>query len=362
MSRLLINGKLVLYGVVGFDFWDECFTANEVVEALAEVGGDEDIDVLLNSPGGDAFAGIAIYNALKAHGGNVTISIDGMAMSAASLLAMAGDEIVMREGALLMIHDPMTFAWGNADDMSKIVARLDKIADQMAGIYARPSGKDKADCRQIMKDETYFDGQEAVEAGFAHRTDEATETDLIAFDYRTYSKAPEHLKLVAKQNNWTFETPPVSQSAASAAPPRQKKEISMSGKPQAADVEAVDLDKVKAEAATAAIKADRERRQVVTSCEDFNQNRDLAEHLLNTTDLSAEDIVASLSHAIKAAPNVPEPEPKPGDLANDGAAQYAASRSKAEQKQPDLGVGATGGKPEGGRLLARAQKQFGGAK
>nr|WP_319513700.1 head maturation protease, ClpP-related [uncultured Cohaesibacter sp.] len=362
MSRLLIDGELVLYGEVGDGWWGDYFTASEVLEALAEHGSENDLPVRLNSPGGDAFAGIAIFNALKAHQGTVTIYVDSMAMSAASVIAMAGDEVVMREGALLMIHDPMTMAWGNASEMGKVIDSLDKIAEQMAGIYARASGKDKAACRSIMKEETYLDGEEAVEAGFAHRTDAEVAVDVIAFDYRSYDKAPEHLKLVAKQNGWTFRPPNISQSAASAAKPSQKKEISMSGKPQAADTNAVDLDKVKADARAEAIKAERDRREAVTSCEHYGPNQDLAEHLLNRTDLSAEDIVASLKHGAKAAVGKDEDELKPGDLANDGPGQYAASRRQAESQQPDLGAGPSGGDKKGGSLLARAQKMYGGSK
>ncbi|WP_319413929.1 head maturation protease, ClpP-related [uncultured Cohaesibacter sp.] len=362
MNRLLIDGELVLYGEVGDGWWGEYFTATEVLEALAEHGSDNDLSVRLNSPGGDAFAGVAIYNALKAHQGAVTIYVDSMAMSAASIIAMAGNEIVMREGSLLMIHEPMTMAWGNAAEMGKVVDSLDKMAEQMAGIYARFSGMDKAECRRIMKEETYFSGEEAVESGFAQRTEDEAAADVIAFDYRTYSKAPEQLKLVAQQNGWTFRPPSISQSAASAAKPSQKKELPMSGKPQAADTNAVDLEKIKADAKAEAIKAERDRREAVTSCEHYGPNQDLAEHLLNRTDLSAEDIVASLKHGVKAIVGEDEPQPTPGELVNDGPAQYAAVRRQAESQQPDLGAGSSGGNQKGSSLLARAQKIYGGSK
>lgn len=339
---LLINEELVLYGEVGDGWWGDCFTATQVLEALAELGGDKDIMVRINSPGGLAYDGVAIYNALKAHQGKVTISIDGMAMSAASVIAMAGDEIVMREGSVMMIHDPMTVAWGNAADLVKAIDSLESLAEQMAGIYARISGKDKAAARQIMKDETWYTASKAVAEGFATRADDDdAPADPVAFDYRTYANAPDELKLVAKQNGWTFRRPSLPQSAASAAPTGQKKETSMSDKPKAAGSNGadVDVDQVKADAGADAIKAYKARRKVVTESEHYAANQQLADHLIDETDLDAEAIVASLAKALSAAPEEEE------DAGTDPVS-YDKQRTLASDLAPP--AGGAGGKKESG--------------
>ena len=106
MKKLLLNGALMLYGDVGDPFgWGDGFSASDVAEALAE-HGDGDITVRVNSGSGIANEGMAIYSLLKGHAGKVTIAVDGVAASAASLIAMAGSEIEMRDGAMMMIHDP----------------------------------------------------------------------------------------------------------------------------------------------------------------------------------------------------------------------------------------------------------------
>ncbi|SNY94069.1 ATP-dependent protease ClpP, protease subunit [Cohaesibacter sp. ES.047] len=307
---LLINGELVLYGEVGEGWWGDWFAASQVVEALAEHGSDNDLAVRLNSPGGLAYEGVSIFNALKSHQGKVTIYVDGLAASAASIIAMAGDEIVMREGSTMMIHDPATIAWGNSGDLTKAIQSLDKLGEQMAGIYARVSSKSKDDARTIMKEETWLTGEEAVAEGFATANDNEPAVDPVAFDYRIYAKAPEHLKLVAKHNDWTFRRPSLPQSAASAAPTRQDKEKPMSGKPQAADDQAVDTAAI-AQATADAIAAFKTRCKEVKASEPYKGNEALAEHMIDNTDLAAADIIAALEKAPKIAAPEQEQETDP---------------------------------------------------
>ncbi|QND42405.1 Clp protease ClpP [Rhizobium leguminosarum bv. viciae] len=123
MSKLIVDGELMLYGPVGFtDFWDESgFTSSQVIEALVALSGD--IVVRLNSGGGIAMEGSAIHNALKRHDGRVIVKIDAIAASAASLIAMAGDEIEMPLGTLLMIHEPSGMTLGPADDHRRAMPR-----------------------------------------------------------------------------------------------------------------------------------------------------------------------------------------------------------------------------------------------
>jgi ATP-dependent protease ClpP protease subunit len=123
--------------------------------------------VRINSPGGDVFDGFAIYNLLNQHEGKVTVYVDGLAASAASVIAMAGDEIVMADNALMMIHDPWTMSVGNAAEMRETASLLDKISGSILTTYLSKSNLEAADITQKMKDESWFNAVEAVEFGFA---------------------------------------------------------------------------------------------------------------------------------------------------------------------------------------------------
>lgn len=191
--------EIFLTGTVGSSFWDEdCFTAKSVREQIAGMTGP--LTVRINSGGGIATEGQAIYTALKNYPGEVTIIIEGIAASAASLIAMAGDKIVMPLGAIMMVHDPANW-WtqgrGTEDDHLHVAKSLAVLANAYAGIYAARAGISSDEARDIMKAETYFDGPGAVEAGFATATDEGTDAAAAAlFDYRLYPKAPKALRQI----------------------------------------------------------------------------------------------------------------------------------------------------------------------
>ncbi|HEY8356265.1 MAG TPA: head maturation protease, ClpP-related, partial [Ramlibacter sp.] len=246
------NGELVLYGFVGEDYWEEGFTAREVISALAEHGRDNDITVRVNSGGGYTHEGMSIYNALKAHSGNVRIEVDGVALSSASLLSMAGDEIVMKAGALMMIHDPSGITIGNADDHEKSREMLDKVGDSMASIYAERSGTPVADVRAAMKDEIWLTAEEAVAQGYATEAESAKARAVAAFDYRIYAQAPQKLKTLASKKKWSLEE--AMTKAASTAQPPEKKEPSMATDTTATGLTPADIDKAKADATAEATK------------------------------------------------------------------------------------------------------------
>lgn len=188
--------ELRLYGTVGSSFWDEdYFTACQVREQLDGMSGP--LTVRINSGGGIATEGQAIYTALRAYEGEVNVVIEGVAASAASLIAMAGDTITMSLGAIMMIHDPASF-WvkgrGTEDDHLHAAAGLGVIANAYAGIYAKRAGISLDEARAVMKAETYYDGPAAVEAGFATvAEDEGEAPEPVAFDYRIYGHAPDKL-------------------------------------------------------------------------------------------------------------------------------------------------------------------------
>lgn len=212
-SRLIVNGELVLYGDVG-DFWGDGsgFSSQEVLVALAELGAG-DITVRINSGGGFVYEGYAIYNAIKAHPGQKTVYVDGIAASAASLIAMAGDLLVMRSASIMMIHDPSGFTWGTADDHRNSAKVLDSLASICADIYAARSGKSVDEVRQLMKDETWLEPAQAVAEGFADELENKGEEEATAyssFDYMLYRNTPASLRAAHRPS-------PVKKPAATAA-------------------------------------------------------------------------------------------------------------------------------------------------
>lgn len=202
MPAMLNDSEIVLYGTVGaLDFFEDGFTAREVVSALAQVKG-KDISVRINSGGGIADEGVAIYNSLVNHRGDVTVYVDGMAASAASIIAMAGSKVVMRTGSVMMIHDPLMIAMGNAGDMDKAKQALDAIADSMADIYAAKTGKKPEEMRADMRGELWLTPSEAKAQGFAD-DEEGDAIEASAFDYRAYSRAPERILALSDERSWS---------------------------------------------------------------------------------------------------------------------------------------------------------------
>lgn len=156
-----------IYDVIGEDFWTgEGVTSKRIAGALRRIG-NQDVVVNVNSPGGDFFEGIAIYNLLREHPAKVTIKVLGLAASAASIIAMAGDEIQISEVGFLMVHNAWAVAVGNRHDFAETAATLEPFDDAMASLYATRAGVDKAAAASWMDEETWFNGSRAVEVGLA---------------------------------------------------------------------------------------------------------------------------------------------------------------------------------------------------
>ena len=191
---------LYLEGDVGAPFWPDAphFTAAHVREALTGFGG-QDVTVYLNSGGGIATDGMAVYHALNAYPGRVTVIVTGVAASAASLLAMASDDLVMLDGSVMMIHDAAS-CWiegrGTEDEHRSLADSLGKLSHGYAGIYAQRAGISIEDARALMRSETWFTPEEAVAAGFADRVGEDSAQAAAEFTYAAYHHAP--AALVAK--------------------------------------------------------------------------------------------------------------------------------------------------------------------
>jgi ATP-dependent protease ClpP protease subunit len=173
--------RLELYGTIGYDWWTGTeITGASVSRALKDMTGD--IEVVINSPGGDYFEGGAIYNHLRQHSGRVTVKIISLAASAASVIAMAGDEIQIADNASFMIHNTWTVAVGDRATFAKVAATMGQFDAAMARLYARRAGGKESDMSALMDAETWFTGQAAIDAGFADGllTDAVQEADETA--------------------------------------------------------------------------------------------------------------------------------------------------------------------------------------
>lgn len=166
-----------VYDVIGHDYWGgEGVTAKRISGALRALGKGA-ITVNVNSPGGDMFEGLAIYNLLREHDGEVTVKVLGLAASAASVIAMAGDKVQIARAGFLMIHNAWVMAVGNRHDLSDLAATLKPFDDAMAGIYAARTGKDAKAMAKLMDSETWIGGETAIEDGFA---DELLPSDQVS--------------------------------------------------------------------------------------------------------------------------------------------------------------------------------------
>jgi len=162
--------EVFLYDVIGIWGIEAETFAREIAALNVEL-----LRVRINSPGGDVFDGVAIHNAIARHPARTESWIDGLAASAASYIALAADEVIMVENALLMIHDPWSIAIGSASVMRKEADILDTVAEVILGIYAKQTGLSREALLGLMADETWFNAEKALEEGFVDRIAEAKE-------------------------------------------------------------------------------------------------------------------------------------------------------------------------------------------
>ncbi|HHX63237.1 MAG TPA: Clp protease ClpP [Epulopiscium sp.] len=172
-------------GYIAQDSWfDDDITPKKFKAELLESDGD--ISVWINSPGGDVFAASQIYNMLKEYKGNITVKIDGLAASAASVIAMAGDKIEMSPVAMLMIHNPATVMWGEESDMVKAKDMLSEVKESIINAYEVKTKLERNKISKMMDKETWMSSKKAVELGFADKVlygdDEETEDEGFIFD------------------------------------------------------------------------------------------------------------------------------------------------------------------------------------
>ena len=236
--------ELLIYGVVG-DEWAGLDAATVVPMINA---GSGDLSIRINSPGGFIIEGLAIYNAItraQSAGRKVTCHIDGLAASMASVLAMAGDDIIMADNALLMIHNPWDSACGDAEDLRNAADQLDRMKAQLVAIYARRTGMAADDISTMMDAETWLNAQEALDQGFVTAIGAAGSASACNISKFGFRKAPKH-SAIAKM---------AMASTPKAAPPVQPKGKSMTEEEMA--VAAAATAQAEADAAAAAANAAR---------------------------------------------------------------------------------------------------------
>jgi ATP-dependent Clp protease protease subunit len=168
------SATITVYGVIGEDWYGEGVTLQRIDAALRAIG-ERDVTVYINSPGGDMFEGIAIYNRLREHTHKVTTKVLGMAASAASVIYLAGSEREVASSAFLMIHNCWTYLAGNRHYLRDVADDMQEFDAAMADLYAETSGQSAEDMAELMDDETYIRGKRAVELGLATGLLSATE-------------------------------------------------------------------------------------------------------------------------------------------------------------------------------------------
>ena len=175
---------LELYGTIAEESWfDDEVTPQMFHDEL--FSGSGPVTIWINSPGGDCIAASQIYSMLMDYKGPVTVKIDGIAASAASVIAMAGTKVLMAPTALMMIHNPMTMAYGNHEDMQKAIEMLDEVKESIINAYEIKTNLSRAKLSHLMDSETWMNANKAIELGFADDvlTDEKKETSDIAYSF-----------------------------------------------------------------------------------------------------------------------------------------------------------------------------------
>lgn len=240
-AEVMIYDEIGAYGV----------TAKAFVAAIKEIEAAT-INVRINSVGGDAFEATAIYNALREHDADIVVHIDGVAASAASVIAMAGDDIRMADNAYVMIHDAWGGAIGTAADMEKYSEMLEKVSGNIAEIYAKRAGGDAKQWRRKMLDETWYTAEEAKDAGLVESViaDQHAEPAKAHGNFKIYNRIPDPLKRAWGIDTVSNSTPTVvgDQASRDAAAQATSKDVPMKAEdftafaaanPDAAEVKSV---------------------------------------------------------------------------------------------------------------------------
>lgn len=209
--------ELTIYGSIGESWWNEKWTSAIDVDNALKEAGTNNLVIRLNSPGGSAFDGIAIYNRLmnykKNTGAKITIHVDGWACSAASIIAMAADELIMGLGAMIMIHEASNGVWGSKRDFRSEADLLEELEEGIIDIYMTKANVDRKEIRNKVDAETWFSASKAIEIGFATSrvaTDDDNEKEELANLRSQNANLQNKLKQLKNQTSEPTPTPVVT--------------------------------------------------------------------------------------------------------------------------------------------------------
>lgn len=211
------TAEISIYDEIGF--WG--VSAASFAQDLKDCGNNiKQINLHIHSPGGDVFDGIAIYNLLKNHPANVTVYIDGLAASMASVIAMVGNEVIMPENAMMMIHKPWGIQGGDAEDMRKYADLLDKVENTLIPAYASKTGKTPEELAEMLSAETWLTAKECVEQGFADKLAEplVAMASIKSRKLEDFEKMPNEIKNMLFKPQGNAGTNPASQATPTPAP------------------------------------------------------------------------------------------------------------------------------------------------
>jgi ATP-dependent Clp endopeptidase proteolytic subunit ClpP len=262
------TGEVYIFGSIGKSYWDDdAVGALDFISELKALGNVSQIDLHINSEGGSVFEGNAIFNALANHTAKVTAYVEGLAASMASVIVMAADNVVMNENSMLMIHDPWAGAVGNSKELRKQADALDKAKDTMISSYRKKSGLDEDQISAIMTEETWFSASEAVELGFADEIIEPLEMAacLNKVDLSRFAKVPALLTCATKE---VLQQKPVNSGGTIG------EKIMPKGNLNAADADKIDVEAIKAKAATDALAIEAKRQGSIRNIFGYFQGQD----------------------------------------------------------------------------------------
>lgn len=179
-------GEIYLYGNIGASFWSDGITAKEFSDDLKAMGNVTEIQVRINSEGGDVFEGRTMYSLLAEHKAKKVVYVDGLAASIASLIAMAGNEIIMGDGTFIMIHNAWGMAVGDSNEMKRMAALLDSVTSTLIDTYSARTKNEYKAVKKMMDDETWLTATEAKDKGFATKVSEPVKAVARVFTNGPY--------------------------------------------------------------------------------------------------------------------------------------------------------------------------------
>ncbi|WP_368913697.1 ClpP-like prohead protease/major capsid protein fusion protein [Providencia sp. 1701011] len=229
------SADIYIYDEIGM--WG--VSAKRFTEDLISLGNISHINLHIHSPGGEVFEGIAIYNQLKNHNATITVYIDGLAASMASVIAMVGDEVKMPKNAMMMIHKPWGVSWGDANDMRDYADLLDKVENVLIPAYMEKTGKTKEEIEAMLGEETWLTAEECVEHGFANTVIEPVKAmaSLSSKRIEEFKSMPKSLQNTLK-NSLANPRNTTTSNAPAAEPARQSQNPTSTQQPDTASIQA----------------------------------------------------------------------------------------------------------------------------